>query len=296
MKQLSYWEFLMEIEKLLKAATDKKVRIQKVIKNNGIKLDAIWLSREEEPITPTIYLNGYYESYQKGESLESIRKKILALSEQKPKGAFDTEQFLDYTKAKDRILFKLIHAKRNEAWLDEVPHRLFLDLAVVFYYLVPEEEVNASVLIRMEHLQLWDVTEEELYLTAMQNTPRVLEPEIQDMNAVVAEMFTELPEQNEDFPEETSPMYVATNKKKFYGAACMLYPGLLKTFAEMKDSDFYILPSSVHEILLVPVELGEQEALSEMVREVNETQVLAEEILSDHAYLYQRLNDQIRSV
>ena len=294
MKEISYREFIDRIILQLKSMSDKKIITRPVTKNNGVQMDAVILQSEGEKVAPTIYLNEYYKQYLDGEELEHIAEQIIRLSEQKMEKDFDTRQFVDFTKAKHHILFKIIHAKRNEELLKEIPHRSFLDLAVVFYYFVPEEGVNASILIRNEHKNLWGVTDDELYEFAIQNTPKELEPEIQDMNAVVAEMFAGMPElEEEGITEESAPMYVVTNKKKYFGAVCMLYPGLLKTFAEMQNSDFYILPSSIHELLLVPTGMADAEGLSAMVREVNETQVAEEELLSDHVYIYKRKNDEI---
>lgn len=293
MSRLSYEEFVNSIEEQLRCSTDKKVERKQITKNNGVQMDAVILQRDGEKVAPTIYLNDYYPQYLEGEELAAIIERILRLSEQKLDGEFDTEQFLDFGRAREHILLKVIHAKSNEELLKEIPHKIFLDLAVVFYYFLPDEGVNGSILIRNEHTKLWDVTSEELYNVAMQNTPKELEPEIKDMNAVMSELFEDMPELEEEQFAEEAPMYVVTNKKKFYGAACMLYPGLLKTFAEMRNSDFYILPSSVHEILLIPFDLGVSEELSAMVREVNDTQVMPEEVLSDHVYLYRRNTDMV---
>ena len=90
------------------------------------------------------------------------------------------------------------------------------------------------------------------------------------------------------------PMYVLTNQQKLYGAACMLYPGVLKAFSEENGQDFYVLPSSVHEVILIPAEPGTNEALlREIVTEINRTQVAKDEVLADSIYYYSRNRDQI---
>ena len=90
------------------------------------------------------------------------------------------------------------------------------------------------------------------------------------------------------------PMFVLTNSEGLFGASCMLYDQLIHSYAERFQSDFYILPSSIHEVILVPAFKNElMDLFSEMVREVNQSQVAAEEILSDHAYYYSREKDTI---
>ncbi len=98
----------------------------------------------------------------------------------------------------------------------------------------------------------------------------------------------------EDLEEVKMPMYVLTNRQKLYGAACMLYPGVLKEFGRQLGQDFYILPSSVHEVILVPGETGaEHGALQKIVKEINQTQVAEDEVLADSVYYYSRGEDRI---
>jgi hypothetical protein len=89
--------------------------------------------------------------------------------------------------------------------------------------------------------------------------------------------------------ENRVPMYVLTNRSHYYGAACMLYPKLLKCIGEGLDSNFYVLPSSVHELIILQ-DLGMEDAatLMDMVKEVNATEVKEEEVLSDSVYYYDR--------
>ena len=90
------------------------------------------------------------------------------------------------------------------------------------------------------------------------------------------------------------PMYVLSNQQKLFGAACMLYPGVLKEFAKKLQNDFFILPSSVHEIILVPAEKGtDKDTLREIVTDINRTQVAEDEVLADSVYYYNRDKEQI---
>ncbi|MDE7404300.1 MAG: hypothetical protein K2M81_04265, partial [Lachnospiraceae bacterium] len=98
----------------------------------------------------------------------------------------------------------------------------------------------------------------------------------------------------QELTQTKMPMYVLTNKQKLYGAACMLYPGVLKTFAEKIQRDFYILPSSIHEVILVPADADtDKEALHEIVTEINRTQVAEEEVLADSVYFYSKNKDKV---
>lgn len=268
---------------------NEKVFIQSVPKNNGIKLDGLVIIQDEMNIAPTIYLNYYYQKYQEGMDFSEICREILEnYKTNKPSIPIDIHFFTDFEKIKSRIVYRLINFRQNLELLDDVPYVRFLDLALVFYCLLPAyEEQNASIQIRMSHLNLWKTSLRELIRLSEQNTPRLLEWEIQDMASVV--------EENAHLPsEDCYPMLILSNKSHLNGAGCILYKDLLKNLSRKLDMDFFILPSSVHEVILLPTKtkdaMGE---LSAMVKEINAAEIAREDILSDHAYYYSGKEDRI---
>ena len=284
-----------------------RVRINDVMKNNGVVLSGITMMQDDSNISPTIYLNHLYEAYENGEvTLESIVEEVLDTYEKnKVNRSVDMRFFMNYESIKDRIIFKLIHAERNEELLKDVPHIRYLDLAIVFQCLVSEEMFgNATIMIHNAHLKIWDTTIEEIYRNAIQNTPKLQKYDIKNMRDILCEMM--LLEEMEGIGEsgqdayfkelpDSVPMYVLSNKARVQGAACILYPGILKDFAAAIRSDFYILPSSIHEVILLPAQ-GEEdrEALKQMVREVNASQVEREEVLSDSVYYFDREQNELQ--
>ena len=126
-------------------------------------------------------------------------------------------------------------------------------------------------------MRLWKVNARELYERAMENTPVLQGYDVTDMNTVLEEMRafegTEDTEYEEDIQQQV-PMYVLSNKSRVHGAACILYPDILKDFAAVVEKDLYVLPSSIHEVILLPAEGTEDsEQLKAMVHEINESQV-----------------------
>ena len=88
-------------------------------------------------------------------------------------------------------------------------------------------------------------------------------------------------------------MYVLSNKLKIHGATSIVYPGLLEDIAERLCSDLIIIPSSIHEVLIIPESyIDSQDNLppdyESMIREVNETQLTDDEVLGDCVYHYRR--------
>jgi len=269
-----------------------RISIQDIIKNNDIHLDGLTVFSEGCNISPTIYLNYYYSQYEKGRPLPEIYRDIRdAYQENSPNINIDISFFTVYSKVKSRIIFKLINYQRNRELLKNVPHFRILDLAVVFHCLVKTDDAGtATILIQNRHLSLWDITRDDLYALAIANTPKLLPYDLRNMSDVLKELLCE----EKSFPAEFStndafPMYLLSNRSKLHGSACMLYPNLLSDFSNRLKSDLYLLPSSIHEILIIPAApntaCGE---LSDMVREVNATQLSREEILSDHVYYFSR--------
>ena len=290
-----------------------EVRISEVRKNNGIVLHGVSVFRPGINITPTVYLEQFLERYEDGEPFTDIMQQIKTiLDENRLDESFDITLFTDFQKAKDRIVYKLVNVQRNREILEEVPFVPYLDMALVFYYLLDEEQADgyATILIRNTHMKYWGITKEELYGIASVNTVKLLPPKIRNMEdmmrQILAREFTEFQNKKNpwdpEWPEKMSmdeligqvisedqqvPMYVLTNQSHYYGAACLLYPELLKCVRETLKSNFYVLPSSVHEVIILQDPgMADVETLMDMVREVNMTEVKEEEVLSDSVYYY----------
>ena len=269
----------------------KEISIQPILKNNGLHLDGLVIMEDSCNISPTLYLNYYYDSYKNGVTFQQVYETILNnYQNNKPAQNIDIRFFTEFEHAKSRIAYKLINYKQNKEILQDVPHIRFLDLAIVFYCLISmdKENGNATILIHNSHLDYWNITLTELFSIAKENTPGLLQSKLRNMS----DILVGLAEEELSFPplrapKDTYPMFVLTNQMNLYGAGCMLYPELLREYAQKAGTDFYILPSSIHEIILIPViEENCMAELSDMVKEVNSTQLEPDEILSDHAYYY----------
>lgn len=281
-----------------------KVRLDDVRKNNGIVLKGLTVTQDDSNISPTIYLNSYYEEYIRGRAtlINVVNDVIDTYHRNKVNQSVDMRYFLNYESVKRRIIYKLVNTEKNRELLEDVPHIEFLDLSIIFQCLVTQEEFGrASILIHNVHLKLWDVSVEALYQSAKENTQQLQEYEIKGMTEVLHEIMSSAEalenSAREDCTSDFSssvPMYVLSNKSRVEGAACMLYPNLIRDFAEAIQSSFYIIPSSIHELLLLPTKhLEESQEIKNMIREINDTQVHAEEILSYSLYLYDKEEQRI---
>lgn len=282
------------LEKWLPA--DIKMQTRKIVKTNDRVLTGLIISSADTDIAPTIYLDPYMDAIRNGgATYDEVIENILRLyKDNKTSSNFDTESFLDWGRAKERITFRLINWKANDKFLKDVPHIRYLDLAVIFTYLVEIDDAGqGNIVIHDCHAKNWGVDEKALYEVAMNNSPELLPMSCMPMSRMLEDL---LPDDASNSAEDIPDMLVLTNRTKTYGAAVILYPGLLKSVADQFDTDFWLLPSSVHEVLLLPAEpdMDIRDDLSAMVREVNASQVPDGEILSDHAYYYSRSEDELR--
>lgn len=293
-------------EIIKRIGNDSRVRIDNVRKNNGIVLSGLTITEKDGNIFPTVYLNDYYTDYIGGRiAFSDVIDGVLNTYNRNKVGQYvDMRYFLNFDEVKHRIVYKLVNTEKNKELLEDVPHMEFMDLSVVFQCLVTQEEVGtAFILIHNVHMKLWDVSTAELYQIAEKNTPRLLPCEIKSMYQVLLEIMRD--ENSEQFDEEECtknlpdniPMYVLTNQSRIDGATCIMYPNVLRNFAETIDSSFYIIPSSIHEVLILPAETFEDsEEILCMIKEVNDTQVGEEDILSYSLYYYNRVADSLSTL
>ncbi len=289
---MNYQEFLTTIKTQLtkRISADVKLEIHPVIKNNGRRCDGLIIMHPDLNVSPAIYLQPYYHRYLEGVCLEDIYSDILSSYQKNlPEQDFDTTIFTDYNRASSRIVMRLVNYKRNEELLEDVPYYRFQDLAVIFYCMLHADKNNqANILIHNHHLDMWKVSVDDLRTVAKENSPLLLPPEFVPMQTLLKEQHSIC----------DVPMYVMSNLYRTNGASVILYEQMLKQTADLLQKNLVILPSSIHEVILIPVDSADSDTLatySQMVQEVNESQLADDEILSDHAYYYNRGTQMITS-
>lgn len=271
-----------------------EIKVIHVIKNNDVELTGIAITRQEDSIFPTIYLEGLYEEFKEGARLSSLVEKIINCHEEQSMALeLDMDFFRDYDRVKDRIFYKLVSFEKNRKFLKDAPHLRWNDLAIVFYYALEEDLVEGgSIAVKRQHMLMWKQNAESLYRQAGRNMKRSMPELLVSMRELVMELTGVWIR-----AEDTVPMYVLTNQDKRFGASAMLYSERIGELAERFGSDLLILPSSVHEVLLIPDDHSrEYDSYRQMVEEVNRTQVEPEEVLSYGLYRYCRKNSEIEEI
>lgn len=278
------------------------VTLQQIRKNNGVVCQGMSIRRKTERMAPIIHLDPFFDAYSSGMEFYKIVREIRRQYLLGEVTDISLEAFSDFHKIKEQIYYKLINYEKNQELLERIPHYAFLDLAIAFYYRLEDTSLSgATVLIHNNNLEHWNITREELYQAASSNTPEKLPYTFRGMGEMIQQLLTEEADgagisREEELPPKEQ-MFILTNRDKYYGASCLLYPHLLEHIGRVLKASFYILPSSIHECILIP-DSGEYtpEELSDMVREVNTTHVEATEVLSDHVYYYDLLEGRLAAL
>lgn len=301
-KKLSYEAFcsdmLAEVKRKLGEAYSTE--LAKMPQINGGFRDGIAIRKNGVKMSPTIVTETYYDLYRSEElPFDNIVWEILDTywngGEKTEEAAAGLECF---DRVKGKIVYRLINRAANSRLLSYIPFFEYLDLAIVFY-IRDETNLSGGILIRNGFLAKWGITQEELLAFAKDNTPRLESTQIRPLQEVLKELETQFGTGEYVVPEDGDvPFYILTNSSGLYGAACILYEGVLKDFAERLDSDLLLLPSSLHEFLLLRYEQGDGEPkrLGRLVEYVNATSVQPEDFLSNSVYVYRRQSDRIELV
>lgn len=282
-------EVLEKVSSLLEDA--KIVKINEVVKNNDLILDGLVIYDKGQTCSaPTIYLNPLFDEYSNGANIEVIIDKIMSIynNAEVPEFANKAKQFEDYDFVRNHLYFKVVNYDMNKKMLENVPHFRTLDLAITFACLLDKDNSGtASIPINNGHLKHWGIDKNQLCEDAFKNTTEMLPPKINSLFQTVFEknFNSELDLNNIQLDE--FDLLVLTNETRVNGAGTILYPNLLETIANQLDSDLIIIPSSIHEVLILR-KTGDLklEDLDSLVKMVNHEELATTEILSTHVYIY----------
>lgn len=297
-----------EVERIM--GPNYNVRFESVLKNNQVSYDALIIMKKGENMAPTVCLDGYYEEYVKGRNVTDIALDIIIWHERyKDELVIDFDLLSDYESMKENIFVKVINANMNEQLLERLPHIQIYDLALVAYWILEENgERRGSANITRAQMNLWNIGLDDMFNNAIANTKEKYPPKLEHMSDMMKELLAarmkasgykvgldeEMDRALANAIQEIDRMseqkvYVLTNTRKLDGAVYIAMDDVLEHIANQLNSDYYILPSSVHELLLLPAdECLDYEYLRDMVVSVNTNHVEQEEVLSDMVYYYKR--------
>lgn len=262
------FEYATEVAQMLGNAEAKEVE-----KANGVKFIGIVV--DQGTIKPTVYVDQMFEM---GLSVEDAAKEVRRIAEvNKAEGIFSTENFMDYQGfIKEKLRIRLYNKSTKAEVKRSAKARGFDDLIMVPYVEnVMVGPTKGSIKVLKQHVKAWGVTEKEVIDQALTNNKR--NADLQTLSSFMAELT------GEDYEQVPNGPIIVSNKERCYGAAEILR--MLPEYKKRLPNGFFVIPSSVHEVLVIPKQEGmDIEFLNDMVREVNATAVAPEEVLADHAY------------
>ena len=270
------------------------VEYRAITKNNGVRHHAVLIRREGTNISPTIYIDSCYGRYLEGVTIETLVSEVIDIYNNcLTDKDIDVSFFMDFAKVSEHLAFRAVNYEKNKEELEKVPYRKFEDLAFVPVCVLNNfEEQSGSVVINHQHLKIWEISEDELwenvYEHAQENYPVTItgiEKFVSDRTGI-------------DIGEVESDILVISNESLCFGASAVFFPGVMQKITGKMKSDALILPSSVHETIVLPssgnLELDYN--FIDMVKEVNATTLADEEILSDNVYYYNAKEDTFAAV
>lgn len=274
---------------------DCTIQIKKISKNNNTHLQGLIISQKGNSVFPTIYLEHFYERYQQGESFESILNKIVDIYIS-ANVVNPIKEELIYNKVNiENVIFTLVNREKNQEMLRNAPYmncsyndELVFVFRILFFV---DGFANALVTHKLAEEKGWGI--DLLYNTARKNTPKLLPVCIESINNILHELIIGTTEDDKTLNplkhefDDFDTMYIVSNTEKTYGACAVYYPEVLERLSEVLLSEkLVLLPSSIHEMIVIPYGAIEVSYLEDMVKEVNESTVSPEEFLGQKVIIY----------
>ena len=303
---MNFEEFINTIKDTIKEYLPEDYRDAEVNILENRKLNTnytgLTVTREGDTLAPTINLNNLFDSYSKHpeHSITAVMQEVASVIQHTPE-TFDIGRIMDYDRVKKNLFMRLSAAEKNKDLLEHAPHIRKEDLAITFHIMLDQSDKGtATTMINDNMMEAYGIDLDQLYQDALLNSPVICPAQIENMGEALSRMMIEdmksagappelIQEMENDLKESNkdNPMTIITNDRLVDGASAIFYPGVMDLVGERMQGDYFILPSSVHETLVVPDDGGVSlQELTDMVKEVNMTQVSPEDQLTDQVYHY----------
>lgn len=283
------------LEKIrIKVGDEYDVDMHEVLKNNDNKIHGITILSKTKikgmRVSPNVYIDDFYDENMLDGQLDEAADKIIDIYKNNKEGITESDINNLSKDIENKIYYILVNTEANKKMLADMPHREFLDLSIIYKINISKDEAGyATTKIGNSLMQYLGLTEQQLFDMASKNTFKMFIPSVEDMEDMLKTLATETDNKqmlNDISLDDYNQMLICSNTKRFEGANVMLNKYFISTIIKEVGHKCYILPSSIHEVLMVinnPDEIS-PDNLRELVGDVNATQVAPEEILSYNIY------------
>jgi len=278
---------------------DARVVISEVSKINSTGYMGIGIIRKGENVTAYQRLEPFIEEYQAGTQIETILEELAdSISIGKMEPVIDLYSFYDYEQAKKSLILKVCGTDGNELYLQDAPHTLVENLAITYHLLIHKTPGLYTCKIDHKLMEMWDITLEELHTDTLKSAPLLLPYKCSEITEVIHEMLGSAETNNDTVDADTGLLmyencdrqdaakWILTNEIGNAGAATLFYPEVMDQAAEKIGGSYFIIPSSIHEVVLIKKGEMPVNTMLSMIKEINRCITLPEEILSDQVYYY----------
>lgn len=299
-------KFEEELIKELQAKVGEKYdfHIREIMKVNDVKLHSLNFIKKTRQVSPNVYLEGYYDKYANGSSVSKIADEIIKVVET-GLNSFTKEKemlegLLDYQQACQKVMIKLVNIETNKEYLKDKAYKKCGDFAMVFYILIERNSKGMiTTAVTDKTVDIWGVDYNVLLDDAINNMYEKLPIRIAKLESAIMDLVKDLEISVDDIEiAKTDNVYIMTNESRIEGATTIFYEGALKKFAlEHNVDDVIIIPSSIHEVILIPKDGSQwvdEEMCKNMLRDVNNSEINPTEILSYNIYIYNCETDEVR--
>lgn len=305
MEKLNFLEFVDAVKAEIEDKMGENVRIDihDTVKNNGVTYKACSVIKEGSCASPNLRLDDFYEKYLDNYDLPTVAEEMVYVFKKYGNPKINIRDFESFEQARKHIVMKLVSYEENKERLQDIPYMPFLDLAITYCYVISHDDhaqTKASIQIENDHLKMWGIEKHILHQAALKNSAQIMPLRISSMDDVVMEMLqhkgieADAIKQDMEKIQREMPMYILSNSANYFGASVICYPGVLKQVAEKLGKDLIILPSSIHEVIVLPVSGREDyDEMDAMIQDINRDQVAKEEVLSNHFYYYKYSSEKL---
>ena len=287
---MNFKEFTEAIKIALKEKLNRDdicIYSETALKNNHTLLPGLLIEVAESNIIYTIPLKEYYEELKEGVSIQEIAEEMAHFYQSID--SYNIAQLGNFDQLREKVIYRIVNREKNQVFLRSVPYMPYLDLAITFHVVIDNNASGCAALtISNRHLKYWGIDSSELYPLAHVNTkclfPSVINPFVDLIH------FTEIMNENELFRS-------FSNRDQSYGASCILYDNVLADLGKELQHNFYLLPYTVDEFLILPENRKyPREFLMEIVESVLNDAAEKEQFLSSHPYYYDRHTQELSCI
>lgn len=302
-KDVFYEEMRKELEERLPEhiRREGKPVLREFCKNNDTVLHGILIPREHGGASPIVYVDKAYEMHRRGTPKEVVSEAITqAFCKEWEEALAEKIPSLEYENIRDKIFYRIVDRKTNRKKLSEMKYSLAeCGFAKIYSIAVSE---TGSIPITNKLAENFSYDPQRIYDDAEKNTPKLFPESFKDIGEILKEFSFGKDMQTEQgmdmmAGDESGMMYILSNRSGANGAAALFYPGVKERIAKKLEDSYYVIPSSAHEVMIIPCRNGvTEENLENTLRELNPVVCSKAEVLSDRIMKYDKEREKLMTV